>query len=181
MKIRLDRSKTFSTVFGDRLPNDPHYRVAFSQDGLPFDHDGELVPDDNKLDGDRWMAKNSEGKDVEHQPLWTSKMRERLAKKIQRMEQALARPDEPETIDEESPDEAKAAAAREVNLEMWLRGEARYEAVLLFAAARERFKKRYDKIGELVVDAVVDEKIVPEEAVCPALKRFLDQMAPRAA
>lgn len=44
-QVRLDRSKDFSTVHGERPPGDPHAGVFFFQDGLPFNAQGVCVDD----------------------------------------------------------------------------------------------------------------------------------------
>src|SRR2546429_444017 len=62
--IRLDQSRAYSENRGEMRPDDPHYRVAFFQGEplkvirngkpatiavtLPFDAQGDLVPDDGK-------------------------------------------------------------------------------------------------------------------------------------
>jgi hypothetical protein len=177
MKIRLDKSRPSSAVSGDRLPDDPHYRVSRWQDDLPFDVEGELVPDDGRKQP--WDALNSEGKKIVHHPLWTDRMRVALARKLERMERAMSRSEEPEQPTAESPDEIKMAAAKEVNLEMWLRGEARYQSWAILMAACDRWKKRYADLGELVADAVMEKKVIPEEDLSPALRGYLDQVAPK--
>lgn len=174
--IRLDRSRTFSECRGERTPEDPQYKVHFWQGGklgpdtvlLPFDAQGLLIPDDGKTAP--WMGLNNEGKPVQYHPLYDAKMRKFLELKSKKMATAAtATAEEPEL--EISEDVAKEGA--DVNFESWLRGEVRYQAHQLRAAAKSRYSKNYPKISELVTDLVLDEKLVPEDQVCEDLRKHL--------
>lgn len=50
--IRMDRSRDFGTVHGDRPAGDPHARVHFYQGGLPFDAAGVLLKDHPEIEQD---------------------------------------------------------------------------------------------------------------------------------
>jgi hypothetical protein len=50
--VRLDRSRDYSTVHGDRLVGDPHYNVHFYQHGLPYGPDERLLFDHAEVQGD---------------------------------------------------------------------------------------------------------------------------------
>jgi hypothetical protein len=173
--IRLDRSRPFSECRGDRTPDDPHYKVHYWQGGrlgkdiilLPFDAGGQLVPDDGKTAPWTGLV---EGKQVQFHPLWNDKMREFLKLKAARLTQMAGDQVEEDPISTEAMTEA---LAEEVNLQAWLRGEARYAPHLLRAAAKKRFSKNYPQIKELVVDLVLDEKLVPEDEVCNELRVHL--------
>jgi hypothetical protein len=170
--LRLDRSKYFSTVHGDRTPEDPHFRVAFLQDGLPFDCNGELVPDDGRTEPWEGIA---EGQKIKFTPLYDVPMRERLAKKKERLAKRAAKPDTSEEPEQKTANAAARAdaAADDVDLVAWLRGEASYETYLLFAAARKRFSIAYSKLGQLVEDLVLDHKLIEERELAPRLARLL--------
>lgn len=171
-KIKLDRSKYFSTVVGDRLPDDPHYKVHFWQDDLPFDSQGELVPDDNRTG--TWRAKTADQKDVEHTPLWTEKMRGKVEKKLARLNKATVSIEDDEPVNAESEDDARKKAAEEVNIGSFLRGEVNYQKWALFEAVRARYGKRYTSIETLVNELVLDEKVIPEEQLADRYKKHLD-------
>lgn len=175
--LKLDKSRPYSECHGERAPDDPHYRVRFWQGQrvkgdmvmLPFDARGELVPDDGKKETWQGLV---DGKPVTHYPLYNDAMRAMLEKKTK---SAAAAVQEPEAEDE--PEEDRADASDDVNFESWLRGEARYEPHLIRAAAKKRYSKNYQKLSELVVDLVLDEKLVPEDEVCPALAGHLKPKA----
>ena len=59
------------------------------------------------------------------------------------------------------------------NFVSYLRGEAKYTPQELRAAAKSRYHINYAEVRELVVQLVLDEKVVPEDQVCPALKVYL--------
>lgn len=178
--IRLDRSsqktKPFSECRGERQPDDPCYRVAWWQGQmvgkdmvlLPFDSQGCLVPPDNRTEP--WQGKDADGKPVTHYPLYNQPMRDLLEKKQKRQAIVAAPPD----VDEQESLESKAA---DVNLESWLRGEARYEWAAIQAAAKDRFSRVYTKKPELITDLVEDERLVPEDQLCPELAAMLPKKA----
>lgn len=169
--IRLDRSKKFSTVHGDRVPGDPHYMVHYWQNDLPFDAAGILVPDDGQT---QTRTVDMDGKPVICHPLYNAERRAKVARIKERL--AKARPvEDPIEVTADSTEEDRVEASQDVNLESWLRGELNYEPWQLYAAAKVRFSKHYGKLRELVQDLVEDERIVPEDQVAPHLLRLLDQ------
>jgi hypothetical protein len=185
--IRLDKSRPFGTCHGERVPADPHYRVHYWQGGkmaghlvqLPFDANGELVPDDGKTEPFQAMGVLPDGKSgmVMYDPLYTERMREFRAAKLKKMGSvAVAGPQEIEEPGEVSEEDADGAAPEdEVNLVAWLKGEQKYQVHLLRAAAKKRYNKSYgDKLyPNLVIDLVLDEKLVPEEELCEQFKAML--------
>jgi hypothetical protein len=185
--IRLDRSKPFSECRGERTPEDPHYRVHFWQGTrvgeknvlLPFDSKGELVPDDNRTEPFQGFV---EDKPITFHPLYTKDMRDLVERKKKRLGDAAKgrQPAAAEPDDEPGDDDDvlnKIDASDEVNFVSWLRGEARYTPQELRAAAKKRFSKNYTQTGEMVVDLVLDEKLLPENEVCPALAKHLPKAA----
>lgn len=177
--IRLDTSRSYSEVRGERCVDDPHYRVNAMQGRqvgkklvmLPFDANGELVPDDGKREA--YQALNVDGKPVTHQPLYSDDMRalvERLTKK------AVKQPD-PEHSEEPEDDEISESPAGEktdeVNLVSWLKGEVRYTPQAVRAAVKARYHVNHQTIPPLVVALVDDERLVPRDQVCRDLARHL--------
>lgn len=180
--IRLDRSRTFSECRGERAPEDPHYRVHFWQGQmvgkdmilLPFDAQGELVPDDGKTE--TWQGRDSEAKPVTHYPLYNKPMRDLLERKKKRHAAISAKAEEQvEDEDEDLADPNKAA--EEVNFAAYLRGEAKYEWTLLQTAAKKRYSRIFQSKKQLVEDLVLDEKVVQLEDVCAELAKFLPPKA----
>lgn len=175
MPITLDRSRPHSECRGERTPEDPHYHVAWFQGGLlrkkmvllPFDSQGNLVPDDKKEGS--WKGLNVEEKPVTYYPLWTQDMRDYLAMKEKRAEAVAARPEEEDDVETLSTEEL----SDEVNFGAWLRGQAKYEWPLLQAAAKKRYGRTFSSKKQLVEDLVIDEKVVPEAEVAADLKKYL--------
>lgn len=178
MPITFDRSKPFSECCGDRLPDDPYYRVAFFQGGLlgketvllPFDAQGNLVPDDKKTEP--WMGVDQDNKPVKYHPLWTPRMREYLAKKEKRIATLAERM---ETEDEEQAqlEETTESLSKDVNLVAYLTGDAKYEWPLVQSAARTRFGRVFTSKKQLVEDLVLDEKLITEEQLAADLVKYL--------
>lgn len=169
--LRLDASRYHSRVIGERTAEDPQFGVAFWQDGFPFAADGELVADDGKRAP--WDGRDVDGKPVRFHPLWTDKMRTALQKRLERLARNLA-PQE-ENVDEHSSPGARDQAAMEVDLVGWLRGELRYEPWLIQRAAKLRYNKVYARLKDLVVDLVMDERLVAEDQLAPSLRGYLGE------
>lgn len=175
--IRLDESRNYSEVHGDRQPGDPHYHVHYFQDGLPFDGRGILVPDDGKREP--WIVgiETDDGKiiNVKHQPLYNDLMREKVQKKIDRINRfksgAISTKEE---TDEDGADDDRPSID-EVDFGAWLRGEMDYETFILFPAWAKRKGRKHTKLRDLVEDLVRDERVVPEEEVTPRLRGLLPQ------
>jgi hypothetical protein len=180
--LKLDHSKVFSECRGERMPDDPQYRVHNWQGGrmgghmvvLPFDANGDLVPDDGKLE--TWKGTDAEAKPVTYHPLYSPLMRKYLAAKLARMESVAATQSNPDALEEPGEDEdnlGEAAASSIVNFVAWLKGTAKYQPHVLRKAAQEKYSKNYPKIRQLVVDMVLDERLVPEADVCAELRKYL--------
>lgn len=171
--IRLDTSKKFSTVHGDRTPEDAHYRVHFFQSELPFDSQGVLVPDDGK--SAPYFGTSPDGKQVSYMPLYTPRMREVLAAKLARFKAG-----KPVVIDQvtvHDDEDVKEKAAEEVNIMSWLRGEINYEPHMIFTACAVRYGKRHQTLRSVVEDLILDEGVLPESDVAPHLMRLIDTPA----
>lgn len=173
--VRLDKSRPFGTCHGDRVPEDPHYRVAFWQGGkigketitLPFDSNGELVPDDNR-DGP-WKGTNSEEKPVTYYPLWTAKMRKFLELKLKKLAERQA--------DEEEIEEDEGDATASVDLAAWLRGEAEYNWPLLVETCKKKHGINFGSKAQMVTDLVIDMSLVKEEELSAKHRKMLPAQA----
>lgn len=184
VQIRLDRSRPFSTCHGERTPDDPLYRVHFWQGGLmgghrvllPFDAHGNLVPDDGQTGLKAGL--DNEGKKVDFHPLFTQRMKDYLAAKLRKAQPAATSEAAPTVIKEDGErdeeDDLSVAPDDDVNLEAWLRGTAEYPPHKLRDAYARRYHKRTEKIRDIFIDLLLDEKLIPEDQVSPALaKRFM--------
>lgn len=158
--IRLDRSKPYGTVHGERGPDDPHYGVHFMQGGLPFDAQGVLVPDDGRKESYPGIV---DGKPLMHQPLYNKAMREALERRIGRILR-LQKQAEVEQRSEE-PVEAPVDPSEDVNFESYLRGEADYPFFALKQAYERRFGKKQARLRSIIEDLVYEEKLIPEGQV----------------
>lgn len=142
--VRIDRSRTHSTVHGERQPGDPHAKVFFYQDGLPFNSQGELIEDHPEVTGD--PAKLAK---VERLKAKAAK----LLSKLQERKKAASDDDEDEESEEEEQDSAP------INLEAWARGEQELEWQLVTNAIAQRFSVRVkDKRGAL--ERLIEERVV---------------------
>ena len=178
--IRLDRSRPFSECRGDRLPDDPHYSVAHWQGqlhrygnkkekvfvSLPFDSADELIPDDGK--DKPWNAMNSDGKPCTHFPLYSDAMRSLLEVKKRKIAEAATPPEEEE-------DDDAVRITEDVNFASWLRGEATYDWSALTKAGKTRYATQWTTKQQMVVDLVMDHRVIPENQVTPSLAKLLPQ------
>lgn len=191
--IVLDKSKYFSENRGDMTPEDPLYRVRWWQGGtmvyqgkrvsvtLPFDAAGNLVPDDGPQTA--FKGKDTEGKDVTYQPLYSPLMKAYLDAKKKKVAQVTAAVAASEPVIDEGENEGDVdvlgagSAEDEVNLQAWLRGQIEYPPHLVRSAYRNRYNRAQTKISDLVVDLVLDEKLIPEDELAPKFKGYLPQAA----
>lgn len=186
IQLRLDKSRDFSTIHGERNPGDPHYYVHAMQDGLPFGADDFLVPDDGKLSSWTEAVEREDGttKIIRHEPLYTAKMRASVEKKVKRLaaKRAGVRPVARAEVDED--DEADTDEADdtnfgpdEINLISWLRGDFDYQPNELFAAVRKRYGKNCTTKKEVVEELVFDmpRPLLPEAELHPSIKSLLDK------
>lgn len=152
--VRLDRSRDFSTIHGERRPGDAHHAVHFYQYGLPFDAHGELIADHPEIEADP------------RKKLAMEKLMKRAAKvKVEKPEG-----DAPgELLNEDGDDDGDKP---ELNLEMWARGEQKWQWQLVSDAIAARFGKRVtDKKG--AVEVLLEERIVLVGALSTELKRLV--------
>ena len=171
--LRLDKSKPYSTIHGERQPDDPHYLVHFQQDGLPFDVHGRLIEDDGKRQS--FSGVDADGKTVQHKPLYDDKRAEKARRKLDRLNRASTAPVEETDADDDPAAAAaeKAEAAESVNFESWLRGEVRYEHWQLVAAFEARFSRKTQKESDMVIEMVGDDHLVPEDELAPFAAKIM--------
>ena len=173
--ITLDKTRPYATCHGDRIPDDPMYRVSYWQGGkigkdtvtLPFDSNGELVEDDKKEAP--WKSIDAESKPVTYYPLWTEKMRKFRDAKFKKLaERAI---EEEEIVE----DESDPAAA--VDLVAWLRGNARYDWPVLVAACKRKHGINFNSKAQMVTDLVIDHALVKEEELSEQYRKMLPPKA----
>lgn len=151
--VRLDRSRDYSTIHGERRQDDPHYGVAFYQFGLPFDAHEELIADHAEIKADpRKQA-----------------VVEKLMKKAAKVKKEAPGDAASELLgegDEDSDD------TPELNLAMWARGEQKWPWQQVSDAIAARFSKRVtDKKG--AAEVLIEERIVSVGQLSADLKRLV--------
>lgn len=157
-KLRMDRSKPYSTVHGERLPGDLHQNTHFFQDNMPFDAAGLLIYDaiqDPKIKA----------------------IADRKLKKLPEAKPAAA--DSNDGADGPDPDNdagdkpPASVAPGDVNLEAWLRGEEAYPWFSITKAVRERHNANISKQSDMVEFLIRDLKIIPEDQLADDLRALL--------
>jgi hypothetical protein len=145
-KIKLDRSRTHATVHGEGMTH------AFEQDGLPFDHHGNLVME---------LVQP-------HQQALVEKKLKRLAKLSgEAPKDADSPPTPPEPDDQGGDDDGDddADATSEMNFEAWLKDEQKYPQHEVFKEARKRYSKIFTNYRDLAEFLVFEENVVGPDQV----------------
>lgn len=163
-KLRMDRSKPFSTVHGERLPGDPHQNTHFFQDSMPFDASGHLIYD--AIEDPKIKA-----------------IADRKLKKL-----PSAKPGNPGSADgdgdgddDDGPDNDAGGDTKppaptspdDVNLEAWLRGEMTYPWFAITKAVRSRHNANISKQADMVDFLIRDLKVIPEDQLSADLRQLL--------
>lgn len=153
MNLKLDRSRDHATVHGEGATH------AFEQDGLPFDHQGELVMD---------LVR------PEQMPFVQKKLR-RLAKLAGEAPAPTAPPPEPpsqgneskidgDAGDDDDDDDKDDNPASDMNFEAWLKDEVKYQQHEVFKEARRRYNKVFTNYRDLAEFLVFEENVIgPDE------------------
>jgi hypothetical protein len=160
-RLRLDKSRNFSTIHGERPPGDRHQFAHFCQDGIFYDAQG-LHLDDLIEDED---------------------IRALVERRLKR--QAKTAPKEEPAADAGDgggDDEAGSLSSEpvsldDVNLEAWLRGEANYPWFSVTKLVRDRYHQNITKTLDMIEFLVIDEKLVPVEGLAPKFKELLKPKA----
>jgi hypothetical protein len=160
-QLRMDGSKYFSTVHGERPPGDPLQHVHFYQDGLPFDAGRLLLTE--MIEGDE-------------------RLKALAAKKLSRQKKqvvAVVDADIDSVDGDHSPqDQSDDEDDSDINLELWLTGEAKYDFKEVRAAIADRYQKRgVNSTRDAVEFLVSEQKIVPVERLCAGFQLLLTPKA----
>jgi hypothetical protein len=161
----------WSECHGDRLPDDPHYHVHFFQDGLPFDAEGKLVPDDGKEGG--WKGVGADGKPIDYRPLYTQAMRMKVMKKMTKHANGL-QVSAPADDDLNEDVETREAASDEINLKSWLMGEIDVPFYMIVIAIKKRCSTAVASIPEAVRFLVMEEAVCGKNQLRPDFARHLE-------
>jgi hypothetical protein len=166
-RVRMDRSRAYNTIHGERGPGDKHAGVMFRQDGIPADASGYFIFDHPDM-----LEPGPEG----------DKRRKAAEKKIAKaiVQAAKAPPPPPPSRADSDEDEDEAPAQDEeedllepINLEAWLRGEQQVEWQEITQEIARRYKKRVAKIEDAVL-FLVKEGVVPKAQLKKQFQKFAD-------
>ncbi len=171
-KIRMDKSRAYAEVHGDRPPGDRHSGVHFYQDGLPHDAQGFLILDHSDYEG-------TDPEAVKRRATAEKKVRKFLAQSEKKRAAAVAEggPDYPRGVeaieagdeDEENEDDA----AEPINLSAWARGEQQVEWQEITQEIARRYKKRIASIAD-AIPFLVKEGVCPPDQIAKKFKKYLD-------
>jgi hypothetical protein len=154
--LRLDRSRHFSTITGERTPSDPWWGIAYVQDGLPFRTDGTLADetDDNTPPAgpiiEHIEVEGGRLKPIKYHPLWNDEMRALRDRRLK----AIQAP-KPERMKENT---GPIDPGEDINLVSWLKGEADYEPWQIGAAVKARYGVNYQDMRRIVEFLVYETK-----------------------
>lgn len=168
-QVRMDKSREFSTVHGERTPDDPHAGVHFYQDGLPFDSLGILVANHPELTAETPQAQ---------------KLRDLVERKMRKLnkQKVVEEPAPVALADDDDDDDATPKAKvdddddgdKPVNLEAWARGEQKVIWNEVSQAIARRFSRRVSgKVDAL--ELLIDERVVALGALSPEHQKLLKQ------
>lgn len=149
-KVRMDRSRDYSTIHGERTPGDRHAAVHFYQDGLPFDSQGVLI--------------------VEHPDvLENPKLIELVDRKLKKAAKAKieAPGDDPDASSEEGP--------ADINLESWACGEQQVVWQEVSNAIGKRFSRRVSN-KTAAIELLVTEKVVRYDDLSPEHQKLVKEL-----
>src|SRR5262249_19979800 len=143
-RLRLDKSRYFSTIHGQRVPDDPHQHSHFLQDGIHFDAEGLHL--DHLVDDEKTRAL--------------------VDRRLKRQVKAAPKADDAGgSVDDDDVNDQGGGQSDEVNLEAWLRGTAKYPWFNVTKAVRDRYSSNITKQVDMVDFLVNEAKLVPIDEV----------------
>ena len=153
-RLRLDRSRPFAQIRGQRSPGDPHQLVHFQQDGIHFD---------------------SQGLHLDHL-IGTDELRSLVEKRLKRQAKSAPKKADAGEGDNGDPedDASGSPGGDDVNIDAWLRGEAKYPWFAITKTVRERYKSNKTTQVDVVDFLVNEQKIVPISDLAPELAKLLN-------
>jgi len=173
LKIRMDKSRDFSTVHGERPPGDPEAGVEFYQDGLPFNSRGFLVEDHVTL-----VAETREGE----------KLRKKVARRLEKL--ANAKParvvdaasadddideddEDREDLDDDEDNDDEDDGPVPINLESWAKGEEEVPWQEVTQAIARRFSKRVANKRD-ALELLIAERVIGVGSLSPKNRKALE-------
>lgn len=174
-KVRMDRSRAFATVHGDRAPGDRHAAVFFYQDGIPADAGGFFIfdhPDLLKPGADADKARKAAERKIKKALAQQAKepARKVVSKVVDDDDDAGDAGDASADADDDDEDDD---LLEPINLEAWLRGEQDVEWQEVTQEIARRYKVRKSNIAD-AVEFLVKEGVVPKAQLRKKFQRFAD-------
>lgn len=149
-KVRMDRSRDYSTIHGERPAGDRHAAVHFYQDRLPFDSQGFLIVEHPDILDDPKLV-----------DLVDRKLKKAAKAKIE------APGDDPDASSDDSP--------TDVNLEAWARGEQQVTWQEVSNAIGKRFTRRVQSKAA-AIEFLVTEKVVSYDNLSPEHQKLVKEL-----
>lgn len=153
LRVILDRTRKHASVHGEA-----EHGLAYKQDGLPFNAQGELI---------EVLVNTPEQKATLERKLKKLKHKRPAAPEPAKAPAAAAPADEDDDEDDVSGDD-------DINFDAWARGIERYEWIVLQRAAKKRFSKVFTSKEQLIEFLVFDAKIIALADVADALRPKAD-------
>lgn len=147
LRLVLDRTRKHASVHGE-VENG----LAYKQDGLPFDAQGNLI----------------------EALVNTPDLRAIVERKLKRVKKQVA-PATPaeagaQQEDDDDPADKNKAGDDDVNFDAWARGMVRYEWTLLQRVARKRFSRSFSSKENIIEFLIEDAKLIHLDDVHPSLR-----------
>lgn len=164
-KARMDRSRAFAEVHGDRVPGDRHANVFFYQDGLPFDAQGFLLSDHPEVKASEKLQQLAERR--------LKKAADHAAKHPAPKPKATEAGVDSDDGDDGEP-QADDGLLDPINLEAWLRGEQEVEWQEVSQEIARAFKRRFANERDAVEFLVKEMKVVPKGLLRRKFQKYVD-------
>ena len=180
-QIRMDRSRPFATVHGDRGPGDPHAGVHFYQDGLPHDAQGFLIFDEHMYEGnDKDSRQRREKLQAKLKKYLAAQAKRKTAAPTPRDAEQLDGDDRDiETKSDQDGEESRSGEDDEeddrepINLSAWCRGEQQVEWQEMTQHIARIYKKRVASVAD-AIPFLVSEGVCPPGEVAKKFKKYLN-------
>lgn len=160
--VRMDRSRDFGTVTGERTPDSVHATLHFIQNGLPFDSEGVLITDHVFFEPHKGDQPSKQA----------AVLRDRAEKLIQKVAKSARPRVEGEPVPEGEETEEKQDGP--ANLEMWVRGEARVPWQEVTQAIARRFGRRVANKRD-AIELLLEEKVVARAQLSEEHRKLIDE------
>jgi len=155
--VRMDRSRDFATVHGERMVGDPHADVFFTQDGLPFGSTGNLL----------WQRE-----EVQNNPKLKAKAERLLKRALKLLKEAPGDQDEDEDEEEELDEIEDEEEEREpINLSEWASGKEYLWQEVSNCIARRYHVRVQNK--RAAIELLIKENVTTEAALTKAYRKLL--------